>query len=398
MNKRKVVGRANAPTSIVIPQSNLTQWESAGGRTPKAGDQPAPTTPGMGINMATPGVVPPVPPLPEVALGSPLLGLERNKTNASRQSTDQPDYFASGIAAVDGAKPAPLTPTTEPVDTKTEDEEKEKKEDGAKSPTTAFKKFRMPFGSKKSKRSASQPTQDKPVVAQDKTEGSESSSNYDKEVDDNLHGVVQKIRQDYDKQRADSPDTYVETLVTPTLPPETPVLKLPSGTKIFIQEETSGGNTNLYQGTVETVGRDVDIIEQKAPMWLGSMLLQNQIPFKEAVKISFILNPIDDLPSIAIVDGNNRLNANRMLRVKKILAYVAERIEVQEENPQPEGALRPEDYLDLYVYDKVCVVYSPTSYPKLTATENLPKHESCHTSHTRVEGRQRYRHAIQSER
>ena len=41
-----------------------------------------------------------------------------------------------------------------------------------------------------------------------------------------------------------------------------------------------------------------------------------------------------------------------MLRVKKILAYVAERIEVVPENPEPD-ALRPEEYLELYCYDQV---------------------------------------------
>lgn len=41
-----------------------------------------------------------------------------------------------------------------------------------------------------------------------------------------------------------------------------------------------------------------------------------------------------------------------MLRVKKILAYVAERIEVTPETPDPD-ALRPEEYLDLYCYDQV---------------------------------------------
>lgn len=46
--------------------------------------------------------------------------------------------------------------------------------------------------------------------------------------------------------------------------------------------------------------------------------------------MSFVLHPYDNqLPSIASNDGNARLNANRMLRAKKIMAYVAERIEVQ---------------------------------------------------------------------
>jgi len=68
--------------------------------------------------------------------------------------------------------------------------------------------------------------------------------------------------------------------------------------------------------------------------------------------VSFILQPYKDLlPSIAGPDGNSRLNANRMLRVKKILAYVAERIEAPPERPEPD-ALRPEEYLDLYCYEQ----------------------------------------------
>jgi WD repeat-containing protein 48 len=107
---------------------------------------------------------------------------------------------------------------------------------------------------------------------------------------------------------------------------------------------------------------------------------QNQIPFKETVKVSFVLNPyvepadstIPTLPSIATPDGNARLNANRMLRAKKILAYVAERVEAPPTPPsteaQPNGTgtdadadaqqaattadpdanLKPEEYLTLY--------------------------------------------------
>lgn len=38
--------------------------------------------------------------------------------------------------------------------------------------------------------------------------------------------------------------------------------------------------------------------------------------------------------------------------MKKILAYVAERIEVAPEEEDPE-ALKPEEYLDLYCYEQV---------------------------------------------
>jgi hypothetical protein len=95
-------------------------------------------------------------------------------------------------------------------------------------------------------------------------------------------------------------------------------------------------------------------------MWLGEVLLRNQIPQKDIVKISFILEPKEGsgLPSIA-TDGNNRLNANRMLRAKKILGYVAERIEPappkkEEDEKSEEEKLKPEEYLELWCQNQVC--------------------------------------------
>jgi WD repeat-containing protein 48 len=74
---------------------------------------------------------------------------------------------------------------------------------------------------------------------------------------------------------------------------------------------------------------------------------------KDPVKVSFVLLPFQDsLPSIATAEDNNRLNANRMLRVKKILAYVAERIDPQYDESDLE-ALKPEEYLELYCNDQV---------------------------------------------
>ena len=50
--------------------------------------------------------------------------------------------------------------------------------------------------------------------------------------------------------------------------------------------------------------------------------------------------------------SNSRLNANRMLRAKKVLAYVAERIEATSEQPDPD-VIKPEDYLELYCQDQL---------------------------------------------
>lgn len=55
-------------------------------------------------------------------------------------------------------------------------------------------------------------------------------------------------------------------------------------------------------------------------------------------KVSFALYPYQNLLPPIASDGSSRLNANRMLRAKKILAYVAERIEAP---PAPPSSILP---------------------------------------------------------
>ncbi|XXG97597.1 S-adenosylmethionine transporter [Hypoxylon texense] len=359
VEKRQAATRLNPPTSISIPASNIQGWDGSESpiATPRANGANYPMTPGLGIGIATPAanllaseyaVTP----------GSPL---DKTTSHQFNRSSGE-DYFSGGISSADAPAKVPTTPAATETSTKDETpkspvDTKEKDKDTAKSPSTPFgKKFRigMSFGTKKLGRSASTNIE-KPTVAEEKPEEnkSESSSNHEKEIDDNLGGVIQRIHNDYERQLLESPDNLVETKITPALPIDAPVLKLPSGTKVIIQEETSGGSANLYRGTVMSVGVDADIIEEKAPMWLGEVLLTNTIPQKEPVKVSFVLHPWkDSLPSLATADGNNRLNANRMLRVKKILAYVAERIEQPIEEPEA-GALKPEEYLELYCNDQL---------------------------------------------
>ncbi|EAA26970.3 hypothetical protein GE21DRAFT_3416 [Neurospora crassa] len=366
--QRAAVGRVNPALSIIIPpppggiDSQVTTPRANGFRFP-------PVTPGFAIGLATPAS----PMGPRAEFGTPFSPLDRFSSQLSnRPSAERLDYFSDAINAPDAdanktaQTPAPVaesrasedkTGKTSTENGKEKDKEKDKDKE-VKSPSTPFgKKFRMnmSFGGKKLGRSASNAVADKPVVVDEKAEESESSSNHEKEFADSFHGVIQKIHNEYEKQLIENPDTVVETRICPSLPNDTPVLKLPKGTKVIIQEETSGGSAELYRGTVESVGADVDIIEQKGPQWLGEVLLLNVIPPKDPVKVSFVLYPWQDtLPALTVADGNNRLNANRMLRVKKILAYVAERIDppADPENPDSD-AMKPEEYLELYCNEQL---------------------------------------------
>ncbi|KAH8677760.1 WD domain-containing protein [Xylariales sp. PMI_506] len=355
VEKRQAAARANPPVSIPIPP--IPDLGDLDVTTPRANGN-YPITPGLAIGVATPGPAGQLPGVPEGSV-APTSPLDKRASQISRPSGERDDYFSGGITATEPPKPAatPAAAEKEPAKDETPKSPTEGKDNG-KSPTAFGKKFRMgmSFGSKKLGRSASTTQAEKPVVVEEKKDEenkSESSSNHEKEVDDSFLGVVQKIHNEYEKQLQETPEEFVETKITPSLPIDTPVLKLPSGTKVIIQEETSGGSANLYRGTVETVGVDADIIEQKAPMWLGELLLTNTIPPKDPVKVSFVLRPWQDiLPSIETTDGNNRLNANRMLRVKKILAYIAERIDPSLDDAD-ENALKPEEYLELYCNDQL---------------------------------------------
>jgi WD repeat-containing protein 48 len=276
--KRQGMVRANTPGLIELPLSPDSDLNGSSVTTPRANGL-YPMTPGLQIGLASPGATAHLPGVPEdpATPGSPT---DKRSSQFGRPSADRADYFSSGISSAD----PPAKPASTPAEKETEapseakDKEKEKDKENGKSPMSPFgKKFRMgmSFGSKKLGRSSSSST-DKPTVVEEKKDEenkSESSSNHEKEFDDSFHGVIQKIRSEYEKHLADFPDRYVETKLTPSLPVDTPVLKLPSNTKVIIQEETSGSSANLYQGTVECAGQDADVIEQKAPSWLGEVLL-----------------------------------------------------------------------------------------------------------------------------
>ncbi|KAK0708951.1 hypothetical protein B0T26DRAFT_387808 [Lasiosphaeria miniovina] len=381
VENRLVTGRGNPPLAISIPPSDGWAALDSDGPTPRAnGSQYPPVTPGFAIGLATPGS--PLPPI----LDSLTTPLDKRLSQVSRPSVEREDYFSDAIHAPDAnqtAKPnqtpaSEVPPPTEEKAAKTpgetsKDKEKEKekekekdkdakdKDGNGKGAPFGMKKFRMgmpSFGGKKIGRSASTAAAEKPAVVDEKAEESESSSNHEKEFEDNFLGVVQKIHSEYEKQLAENPENMVETRICPSLPNDTPVLKLPTGTKVILQEETSGGSAELYRGTVATVGADADIIEQRGPQWLSEVLLLNAIPPKDPIKVSFVLHPWQDkLPSITAADGNNRLNANRMLRVKKILAYVAERIDPPAESEDGDAAgsdaLKPEEYLELYCNEQL---------------------------------------------
>lgn len=371
--------RASPPTSIQIPETPINGWKDAvSGPTSASTIRAANgfylpvTTPGMAIGLATPGLPP-----PSAGHGSQRLNpltptteeggnLEKTQTQQS-QNKDSGDYFsaAPNTNGNGNGKPAASTEASSESAPENAPQSPVEETPAAKKGKNLFsKKFNMNFNMKKFGTTSSTPDPAaKPVAPDEKAEDSDSRSSKtdEKAVEDNFLGAIQRIRHAYEEQVSLGAVT-VNSQIAPSLPNETPVLKPPASTTILIQEDRpdAGGVADLFEGKVGSLGQQADLVEKFAPVWLADVLLKNQTPIKDIVKVSFILEPWQNsLPSIS-TDGNNRLNANRMLRARKILSYVAERIEPPAVKGDAKGdaegvedELKPEEYLELYCQNQL---------------------------------------------
>jgi WD repeat-containing protein 48 len=423
------------PGRLEIPQTSMTSWldmssapTSASTLKPPNGIQ-YPQTPGLAIGLATPAVMTPGPPttngIPPVSkstnlASSPHLSSSDENATLDRSSTrtsserQSGDYFtARGVTEQQASTPGgQLSSQASPVLNGRSSSENTtltalppaastESEPTTSSPEkTGLKKFmRMNLIPKSLKKSDK--VNDAKVLATEEPQSDSDSRNSqadDRLNEDTLLGAIFRIRHNYELQsrsggtepetgvglnikstllskekETNSSPSLVSSAITPSLPNDTPVIKPPPQTIILIQDDNveSGGVADLWEGTVGTVGKDAEVVERVAPAWLADVLLRNTIPLKELVKVSFVLEPWQGLLPAVSTDGNTRLNANRMLRVRKILTYICDRIEPQSQDPDPD-AMKPEEYLELYCHGQVCYP-RPRSYIRLPSNKPLAR-------------------------
>ncbi|RPB21524.1 WD40 repeat-like protein [Terfezia boudieri ATCC MYA-4762] len=344
--KRPAKLRQLSIPNIAIDHGAIDSPISEGVATPDAATFPQ--TPGFSIALASPGVFPPAEPITD----------DNDTTTPIRTSMQTPrsptvDYFSaasSGVQPTQGESiPTPASPSTEvPFEGGTQ---------GQGSFLGGLGKFRL--GPKKSKNDpSSKPTFN--GVGDDRKPSSESEPNNSNAssinpaataepiYEETLGGMIKKLRASYcAPEERDKQQQHISSKLTPCPATEAPLLPLPPNTAIIIQSDhpDSGGVSDLYRGTAGSVAEaaDIELLEEHAPAWLGEALLLNKLPVKEPYKISFVLVPWGALlPQIGIVGGGtgggsggtaaatetgvSRLNANRMLRCRKVIGYVAERL------------------------------------------------------------------------
>lgn len=252
----------------------------------------SPTTPGFGIHLATtPG-----------SLTSSMLNTHNNHFGSSpgdfsdhlaspqadivrNSMSDKSDYFSSprpqGSNAMDATTPGDPTPTALPQSPAEPDKE-ERKRTGS----IFGKKFRMEFPKKLGRTSS----EVKPQVEEKVEEPEEPLPVKEEKVyDSNLSGFIERIRHEYDEFLAANPGQELVSAITPSPDNETPMLDIPPRTAVFIQEES--GDTavasDLYRGSVGSIGQEIDKLEKSIPMWLAELLLK--VRFLLPVRIRMLI-------------------------------------------------------------------------------------------------------------
>lgn len=248
-------------------------------------DFPAsPNTPGFGINVGTPSSVnylstsmqSSVSPFPAFDPETPdIPGFMHSVPDGgpSSFSDKSGDYFSARLPPVDTER-QPMSPSEVgsnsglPLSPLEPDKEERKK-----GSSLFGKKFRMEFPRKLGRTS----TDTKPQILEEKVEESETVSVKEEKVyEPNLSGVIARIRHEYEEFLSANPGRELVTAITPSAENETPQLSIPPRTAVFIQEET--GDTavasDLYRGSVERIGQEIEQLEKSIPHWLGELLLK----------------------------------------------------------------------------------------------------------------------------
>ncbi|KAL4919742.1 hypothetical protein BDW62DRAFT_178364 [Aspergillus aurantiobrunneus] len=268
----------------------------------------SPTTPGFGIGFATtPGSLPSV--LNHGTNSNNNMGTSPGESSdylMSRQNTDiarssmsdrSSDYFSSPKtqAPAETDKSLPMPGEQTPIPTQSGEPDKEERKKGS---SLFGKKFRMDFPKKLGRTSS----EVKPQIQEEKVEEPEMTSVKEEKVfESNLSGLIERTRHEYEEYLSNNAGQELVSALAPSDESETPLLEIPSRTVVFIQEESGDSvvASDIYRGTLDNIGQDREKLEKTMPLWLADLLLKNQMPFKEPVKLAFTLKPYDDsLPPV----------------------------------------------------------------------------------------------------
>ncbi|TPX32848.1 hypothetical protein SmJEL517_g04124 [Synchytrium microbalum] len=125
-------------------------------------------------------------------------------------------------------------------------------------------------------------------------------------------------------------------------PEETPYIEIPPHIPVFLSvEETAEVSTflDIYRGTVGRMAEPEEMahLEDMLPGWMYDWIVEQKPPSRDPAKMSFVLAPFESSNLPELPNNTSRLSANRMLRVRKLLAYVVDKLDLH-----PPGVVKPD--------------------------------------------------------
>ncbi|KAJ3115834.1 hypothetical protein HDU96_011022 [Phlyctochytrium bullatum] len=139
-------------------------------------------------------------------------------------------------------------------------------------------------------------------------------------------------------EAADSALKVVQHLISNPIivapnPEEIPPIRLPPTVPIIVSIEESsevGAYLDQFRSTVGGIGwvREANRLDECIPKWVYDGIIESKTLLKDPAKMSFVLLPhlgsgLPELPN-----NTNRLVSNRMLRIRKLLNYVADNVQM----------------------------------------------------------------------
>lgn len=270
----------NEPMSIQMPHITVHEEQTNGSPInprPSRGKYSSMFTPGLSIGLATPGVALSSPPSAAAGAGSP--GLDNALQNSVPRTPMERsgDYFsAKPLPIATEASKVAMTPSEADDEGALSPTELDKNGAAKASAASRGKRFRISFTGKKLARAQiAEPIKPPPVEEQAEDSDSRSSKAEEKSYDDSFLGTLQQMRSEYEEQ-LEASDEPITSLIIPAPEQEAPLLKPPQGTTIIIQEDRPdvAGVSDLFEGSLGTLGKQADLIEKVAPAWLGNVLLR----------------------------------------------------------------------------------------------------------------------------
>lgn len=312
--------------SINIPPATL-DTPVRGGATPKP-QKPAVNTPGVfAIGTATPFV-------------------SNSPANAAKMEENEPPHHTATDGSLDDSTNNSSQPgdyfsakaVEEGVDTSSTasqaDGSEASRNSSSKEPPSATlsQRFKTAFSTRRPKTGEASLGPAKTSQSEERSDEAEMPAETPDTEDPNsqklLMHVLEEIRDEYISGAKGAETSSPESLLKPTLPEETLTLNISPHTTILIQEhdhctEKSLAVCDVFQGQQGDLGESTAMIEQAAPYWLGALLfkvrsrhlnlsqankltvvMQNERPAKEQVKVPFLLKAYDDtLPQVTLHEG-----------------------------------------------------------------------------------------------